>query len=60
MKHSDSTKSDGRLQKSLSPVNVLTLAVGCMIGWGAFMLPGESFLPKAGPLGAVIAMLISI
>ena len=60
MKHSDSTNSDGRLQKNLSPVNVLTLAVGCMIGWGAFMLPGESFLPKAGPLGAVIAMIISV
>ena len=47
------------LEKNLSPMNVLSLAVGCMIGWGAFMLPGESFLPKAGPGGVAIAMALA-
>ena len=30
-----------KFEKNLSPMNVLSLAVGCMIGWGAFM--GERF-----------------
>lgn len=53
------TNSKQRFEKNLSPANVLSLAVGCMIGWGAFMLPGETFLPKAGPAGACIAMAIA-
>ena len=56
MKNQTSPSEDRGLQKTLSPMNVFSLAVGCMIGWGAFMLPGESFLPKAGPAGAAIAM----
>ncbi len=44
------------LQKQLSPVNVWALALGCIIGWGAFVMPGNTFLGKAGPLGTAIAM----
>ena len=57
MEHPVNSKQ--KFEKNLSPVNVLSLAVGCMIGWGAFMLPGETFLPKAGPAGACIAMAIA-
>lgn len=45
-----------KLQKELSPVNVWALALGCIIGWGAFVMPGNTFLVKAGPLGTAIAM----
>jgi len=45
-----------RLEKKLSPVNVWSLALGCIIGWGAFVMPGNTFLLKAGPLGTAIAM----
>lgn len=45
-----------KLQKKLSPVNVWALALGCIIGWGAFVMPGNTFLVKAGPLGTAIAM----
>lgn len=48
--------SDERLQKKLSPLNVWALALGCIIGWGAFIMPGEIFLVKAGPLGTALAM----
>ena len=48
---------EDRLQKSLSPLNVWALALGCIIGWGAFIMPGEIFLVKAGPLGMALAML---
>ena len=47
------------LSKSLSPVNVLSLALGCIIGWGAFVMPATTFLPSAGPLGSTIAILIA-
>ena len=44
------------LEKRLSPLNVWALALGCIIGWGAFVMPGNTFLIKAGPLGTFIAM----
>ena len=44
------------LEKRLSPLNVWALALGCIIGWGAFVMPGNTFLVKAGPLGTAIAM----
>ena len=45
-----------QLEKKLSPLNVWSLALGCIIGWGAFVMPGNTFLGKAGPLGTAIAM----
>ncbi len=48
-----------RLKRSLSPVSVWALALGCIIGWGAFVMPGNTFLPKGGPLGTVLAMAIA-
>lgn len=45
-----------QLEKKLSPVNVWSLALGCIIGWGAFVMPGNTFLIQAGPLGTAIAM----
>ena len=44
----------------LSPLDVWAIAFGCSIGWGAFMLPGSTFLPAAGPLGTLAAMAISV
>ena len=49
-------KEDIKLEKKLSPLNVWALAFGCIIGWGAFVMPGNTFLGKAGPLGTAIAM----
>jgi len=48
-----------KLEKKLSPLNVWSLALGCIIGWGAFVMPGNTFLAKAGPLGTAIAMAIA-
>ncbi|MEA5143311.1 MAG: APC family permease [Oscillibacter sp.] len=46
------------LQRKLSPLSVWALAFGCIIGWGAFMMPGTTFLPTAGTMGTTIAMII--
>ncbi|MCQ2137426.1 MAG: APC family permease [Bacteroidales bacterium] len=47
------------LKRKLSPVNVWALALGCIIGWGAFVMPGNKFLITAGPLGTAIAMAVA-
>lgn len=46
------------LKKSFSPMQIWALALGCIIGWGAFILPGIRFLPSAGPLAAVLGFFI--
>lgn len=43
----------------LSKLDVWSMAFGCMVGWGAFVMPGTTFLPIAGPIGTIIAMVIS-
>lgn len=48
-----------QLEKKLSPLNVWSLALGCIIGWGAFVMPGNTFLGNAGPLGTAIAMAVA-
>ncbi len=42
----------------MSPIDVCALALGAIIGWGCFVLPGNAFLPKAGPAGMALGMLI--
>lgn len=50
--------NSARFKRDLSPLSVWALAFGCIIGWGAFMMPGTTFLPTAGTLGTTIAMII--
>ncbi|MCR5833276.1 MAG: amino acid permease [Selenomonadaceae bacterium] len=45
-------------QRKLSPFTLWALAFGCCIGWGAFMMPGTTFLPTAGTAGTTIAILL--
>ena len=46
------------LRKVMRPIDVWGLALGAIIGWGCFVLPGTAFLPKAGPAGTSLGMLI--
>ena len=32
------------------------LAFGCSVGWGAFVMPGTTFLPIAGPVGTTVGL----
>lgn len=34
------------------------IAFGTAVGWGSFVMPGTSFLPKAGPLGTVLGLIV--
>ena len=46
------------LSPYLSPLAVWALAFGSAVGWGAFVMPGTTFLPIAGPWGSVIGLFI--
>lgn len=50
--------SDVRLEKSLTPMQVCALALGSIVGWGCFVLPGDSFLPNAGPMGTLLGFFV--
>ena len=51
-------RDNTKMTTYLSPLAVWSLAFGCAVGWGAFVMPGTVFLPGAGPLGSVIGMVI--
>ncbi|MDO4796737.1 MAG: amino acid permease [Coriobacteriales bacterium] len=42
----------------LSRRHVWALSFGCILGWGAFVMPGSTLLPMAGPAGTIIAMVL--
>ena len=44
------------LGRYLSPLSVWALSFGCAVGWGAFVMPGTTFLPKAGPFGTALGI----
>ena len=48
------------LDRYLSPLDAWAMAFGCMVGWGAFVMPGTTFLPLAGPAGTIISMAIGL
>jgi len=50
--------AEQQMKKKLNPMDVWAIAFGCIIGWGAFINPGEHFLPKSGVLGTAIAIAI--
>ena len=54
------TKSNDKRadRRYLTPLSVWALSFGCAVGWGAFVMPGTTFLPKAGPWGTVIGIVV--
>jgi len=52
------TATNAKLKPYLSPLNVWALSFGCAVGWGAFVMPGTTFLPIAGPVGTALGMII--
>ena len=50
--------SSMRLKRYLSPLSAWAMSFGCAVGWGAFVMPGTTFLPVAGPLGTLIGLAV--
>ena len=44
--------------KLLTPLAAWALAFGCAVGWDAPVMPWTTFLPKAGPVGAILGLLL--
>ena len=42
------TGNGSRRGAYLSPLTVVALSFGYAVGWGAFVMPGTTFLPNAG------------
>ena len=57
MENQSSVSSSG-LRRHLSPLGAWALIFGCSVGWGSFVMPGTTFLPLAGPLGAAIGLAV--
>ena len=43
-------------KKYLGILGAWALSFGCSVGWGAFVMPGTTFLPIAGPVGTAIGL----
>ena len=56
--NSGNRMGDRAFMRYLSPMGAWALAFGCSVGWGAFVMPGTTFLPVAGPLGTVLGIII--
>ncbi|MEH1739371.1 APC family permease [Fusobacterium varium] len=46
------------MSKKITKFGVVSLAVGAIIGWGAFILPGELFIKEIGILNSIIGLFI--
>lgn len=46
----------GKASAYLSAFGAWALAFGCSVGWGAFVMPGTTFLPVAGPVGSALGL----
>ena len=42
----------------LTSLGAFALAFGCSVGWGAFVMPGTTFLPLAGPVGTSVGIFL--
>ena len=52
----DTLKHPSSAPAYLTAMGAWALAFGCSVGQGAFVMPGNTFLPVAGPIGASIGI----
>ena len=51
------TEDEGN-QRYLTAFGAWALAFGCAVGWGSFVMPGNTFLPLAGPVGSALGLVL--
>ncbi|MBP5230510.1 MAG: APC family permease, partial [Clostridia bacterium] len=56
MTENQKNQSENGGKPYLSAFGAWALAFGCAVGWGAFVMPGTTFLPIAGPVGTVVGL----
>ena len=53
---SSTTESVPKRSPYLTMLGAWALAFGCAVGWGSFVMPGNTFLPIAGPVGTAVGI----
>lgn len=53
----DNVVSTGAFKRDLRQIDIWGLALGSIIGWGCFVLPGDSWLNSAGPIGTIVGLM---
>lgn len=56
MGNTDPEENRNKLDKYLSPLGVWAISIGTTIGWGSFVITGNTYLAGAGPLGSILGM----
>ena len=54
--HEEEEYKGGLRRRYLSPLGAWAMSFGCAVGWGAFVMPGTTFLPLAGPVGTLLGI----
>lgn len=44
--------------ENISYLQAIAISVGAIIGWGAYVMPGDLFLPESQLLGSSVAILV--
>ena len=60
MNQPPSNNNSPKLTPYLSLFGMWALAFGCAVGQGAFLMPGGTFLPSAGPAGTAIGLALGV
>ena len=47
-----------KLEQKLNKIDVFSIVLGSIIGWGSFMLPGTKFLKEAGVINTTIGLFL--
>ena len=56
MENEPEISTDRKNRGYLTAIGAWALAFGCSVGWGAFVMPGTTFLPLAGPVGTALGL----
>ncbi|MCR4797114.1 MAG: amino acid permease [Lachnospiraceae bacterium] len=48
-----------RMNERVGYISAWAYAFACACGWGGFVMPGNIFLPEAGPLGSAIGIVLA-
>ncbi len=48
----------GEINSDLNKIDVFSIVLGSIVGWGSFMLPGTKFLKEAGVINTAIALFL--
>lgn len=46
------------LDRYITPLGIWAISIGTAVGWGSFVVTGNAYLSKAGPLGSTLGLLI--